>query len=456
MRSQLFLNFCLLLWLASSSNVSLAKPIVQGLADAAAQVLGENEVTRQQALRHLRDAGPEGLQALLETHASLLKQHLPVASLGRPVPMPAAATTPAAGSQKPVDPRTEAQWKLLQEALDAVGGQKDNVTAKLYWYTDLDQAQAAAHAAGKPILSLRLLGKLTDELSCANSRFFRTVLYPHAEINRELREKYILHWQTFRKVPIVTIDFGDGRKLVRTLTGNSIHYILDSQGRPIEAIPGLYGPPAFLREIQAGLKLHDKYSHAPVSQRETLLRDYHQEQARATLLAWNQDLATPANSQLNAVELEQKMTDDLWQTLATKHVADATLDPAGVAALQAKVPFDAKNAGRIAMSKTGVELPWLKMIRNLMGSMALDTIKNEYCLHLKMHEWFATGTVPTDLHPLNERVYAQLFLMPSSDPWLGLSTPDQFTGIFNGGRVEPASPDQSTASNQQAATVGSH
>ena len=47
-------------------------------------------------------------------------------------------------------------------------------TSQLYWYTDLEAAKAQAKRLGKPILSLRLLGKLTDEFSCANSRFFRT------------------------------------------------------------------------------------------------------------------------------------------------------------------------------------------------------------------------------------------------------------------------------------------
>jgi hypothetical protein len=54
-----------------------------------------------------------------------------------------------------------------------------------------------------------------------------------------------LRWQSVRPIPKVTIDYGDGRKLERTLTGNSIHYILDSSARPIDAIPGLYGPSAF-------------------------------------------------------------------------------------------------------------------------------------------------------------------------------------------------------------------
>jgi hypothetical protein len=48
----------------------------------------------------------------------------------------------------------------------------------------------------------------------------------------------------------VTIDFGDGRKLEQTLTGNSIHYVLDSDGRPIDAIPGLYSPQVFLENLK--------------------------------------------------------------------------------------------------------------------------------------------------------------------------------------------------------------
>lgn len=95
----------------------------------------------------------------------------------------------------------------------------------MYWYTDIEQAKAAARTSGKPILSLRLLGSLDQDLSCANSRFFRVALYPNVEISKLLQDPLILHWQSVRPVPKVTIDFGDGRKLERTITGNSIHYI---------------------------------------------------------------------------------------------------------------------------------------------------------------------------------------------------------------------------------------
>ncbi len=130
----------------------------------------------------------------------------------------------------PLTPSTPA-WERLSAALDAVSQQKNSYLAGMYWYTDMGEAKAAAKKFGKPILSLRLLGKLSDEFSCANSRFFRTILYSNFTISEKLRKDFVLHWKSVRPVPHVTIDFGDGRKLERTLTGNSIHYILDVEGR---------------------------------------------------------------------------------------------------------------------------------------------------------------------------------------------------------------------------------
>jgi hypothetical protein len=110
-----------------------------------------------------RQLGPRGLDAYLATHG----------------PAPAAA-------------------------LDAVCAQQDAHTSLLYWFTDLSGALAEAQRARKPVLSLRLLGRLDEELSCANSRFFRKLLYPDPRINQRLREDFVLHWQSVRPVPRVT------------------------------------------------------------------------------------------------------------------------------------------------------------------------------------------------------------------------------------------------------------
>src|SRR5882724_568447 len=125
--------------------------------------------------------------------------------------------------------------------LDRLCAQRDARHALLYWFTDLTLAKAEAARTGRPILSLHLLGRLDEELSCANSRFFRATLYPRPEIGRRLRERFVLHWHSVRPVPVVSVDFGSGRRLTRTVTGNSAHFVLDARGRPVDVLPGLYG-----------------------------------------------------------------------------------------------------------------------------------------------------------------------------------------------------------------------
>lgn len=68
------------------------------------------------------------------------------------------------------------------------------------------------------------------------------------------------------------------------------------------------------------------------------------------------------------------------------------------------------------------------------GLIALDTVKNEYRLHSQIHRWFLQGGDTRNVETLNERVYAELFQTPSSDPWLGLASADTYTALANGGR----------------------
>ncbi len=52
-------------------------------------------------------------------------------------------------------------------AIDQIGGQRNCAVSRLYWYTDLAVAKAVAERTGRPILSLRMLGKRTSRIcSC--------------------------------------------------------------------------------------------------------------------------------------------------------------------------------------------------------------------------------------------------------------------------------------------------
>jgi hypothetical protein len=252
--------------------------------------------------------------------------------------------------------------------LDAVCAQKDAHTALLYWFTDLDLAIAEAQRTQRPILSLRLLGRLDDELSCANSRFFRKSLYVDRAINRALRERFVLHWQSVRPVPKVTIDFGGGKTLVKTLTGNSTHLVLDMYGRPVDALPGLFSAEVFAQLL-----------------------------ARAHAMAMTERKHLPA---LHRRELERP-----------------------VVARRAPQPR-AFDASRLAMTKHVVEFP---VLRNVTMDVDADTLQNLE-LHAQVHQVFAAGMSWT-IEQLVDWMYRELFLMPPDDPALGLDVPDPFTTL---------------------------
>ena len=212
------------------------------VADWAEEAISPDQTVAQKAQDRLRRTGPQGLEALQQRFAEEISAHRNGAPSGE-------------------------RWKRIGAALDWVGAQYDNDASGLYWYTDFEEAKAAARASKRPILSLRLLGRLNEDLSCANSRFFRTTLYPNAEVNHILKDQFILHWESVRPAPRVTIAFGDRRTLERTITGNSIHYILDPDGRVLDALPGLYSAPVFANELRRAADIVKET-------RETRLHDY--------------------------------------------------------------------------------------------------------------------------------------------------------------------------------------
>ena len=395
-----------------------------GPVQLAKQAISADSAVRDAAVKELRAAGPAGLDALFAIDVRKL------------------------------DGAARAR---LHAAMDAVGAQRDCHASRLYWYTDLERAKGAAKAEGKPILSLRLLGKLTDEYSCANSRFFRAALYANAEISALLRDRFVLHWSSERPVPAVTIDFGDGRQIRTTLTGNSVHYVLDPEGRPIDALPGLYGPAAFRRELEQAADVAKEIAALGEGARVPRLISYHQEQRAATVAAWQQDLRrigvavpvaaeavtntsaeapsavtasrrafgksiveVPTLAQLFPTDpewLAENTSGEHWSKLAELHGNDARLDQSSRDLMRRQQPesFPATAS-------------------SFEAAMALDTVRNEYLLHRQIHEWFAQREV-SDLAALNSRVYAELFLTPASDPWLGLLPQATYTGLANNGVI---------------------
>src|SRR4030095_10323509 len=405
-------------------------------ASLAHKAISENPTEAAPAIAELRSLGPAGMDTLMTQYADEIESHV-------------ANPTVVAS----------AEWQRIATALDAVSQQKNSYLSGLYWYTDLNAARKAAAESGKPILSLRLLGKLTDELSCANSRFFRTVLYSNGAVSSLMREKFILHWQSVRPVPVITIDFGDGRKIERTITGNSIHYILDAAGQPIEAIPGLYGPQAFLRGLTEADTLFRSLAGKTETQRQLALINYYRDRINKISLDWLKDTTkiggklpagfvvetddngeavriaplavSKAMTELTVLramtagsEALGRITDEAaWRKIALWHAADSVLDDHSIVLIKNQY----QSLSEPEMSK---------LLQKFQELVALDTVRNEYLLRTKLYAWLTRDPARKDIAKFNEKVYAELFLTPQSDPWLGFLLPDTYTAIDNGGVVK--------------------
>ena len=367
------------------------------------------------AIASLRDLGPPGLDALVEH--------------GRPGP-------------------------ALRTAMDLVGAQRDNVCG-LYWFTDLDKARDAARAENKPIVSLRLLGRLDEDLSCANSRFIRTAIYANEQIATVLKDRFILHWQSVRPAPRITIDFGDGRRIERTITGNSLHYLLDIDGRPLEVLPGLCGPGPFLRWLEESYGLFARLQLTPrPQQRAWKLRSHHAIAFNRLVTSWQRDLAeigaadgaaplaevvvrptalaaapvavTKALVEMPMVAMMASLGDRLaartdqrlWPDLAELYRDGARLAPSSVAVMARKTTVTPA------------------MIDRFEQSLAEDAVRNEYVFHRRIHQWFAAGEVGS-LPELTARIYDELFLTPDEDPWLGLLPAGIYAALEKNGVTRP-------------------
>lgn len=430
----------LLLFLLVSAQTTYAD---SGSEELARDAVSENSAVSKPAIERLRSMGPAGLTALFQVHAKAIDEQ---------VANPLLEATP--------------EWQRLSAALDAVSQQKDSYLAGLYWHTDFEQAKAAAQRAGKPILSLRLLGKLSEEYSCANSRFFRTILYSNEEVSKTLRQNFILHWKSERPAPRVTIDFGDGRKLERTLTGNSIHYILAADGRPLDALPGLYGPRAFLRALELP---KEALKPAPASGELIFGAQSHPRlRLNAINVAWLADtekiggkapqgfvvrrntVGTPQALEVASLAMAKAITEvsilksmtagsealgamtdaAAWNKIAQLHLADSQLDARSIGLIRRQT-----HKALAGGSSHTADQAFKALIDKLQLNIALDTVRNEYLMHTKLYAWLLNDPNRADLEKLNRKVYAELFLTPASDPWLGLLAPDVYVALQNGGVI---------------------
>ena len=88
-------------------------------------------------------------------------------------------------------------------------------------------------------------------------------------------------WESVRPVPIVRIDFGDGKVLTRTLHGNILTSICTADGLLLDALPGIYTEEVYRDRLNQLRLLARKAAPLTGAKREAFVRGYHESAAEA-------------------------------------------------------------------------------------------------------------------------------------------------------------------------------
>ena len=109
-------------------------------------------------------------------------------------------------------------------------------------------------------------------------------MFSDKKVAQYINDNFEPTWQSVRAVPTIDIDFGEGKKLTRTLHGNIVTHVVNAQGQVLDSLPGIYDPATYLAQLDQ-FRLLPKYianqrakNH---TNRKLALRDYHNAQISA-------------------------------------------------------------------------------------------------------------------------------------------------------------------------------
>lgn len=237
------------------------------------------------------------------------------------------------------------------------------------------------------------------------------MLFSQPQVANLLNEGFECAWESVRDVPKITIDFGGGTVLQRTLVGNIATWFCFADGEAFGVLPGLVDASELLASASAALQAHGQTNagRGPDARRlarESLLRRV----AAASPTAPTRSVSTPAARQFS----------DLSKSL----VEDPLRRAAGMPPASAAVPD---------VSKRAVEQP-LRVAAGVPDAadvVAADTAFNRaerfLAAQLLLHE-----RAPVTPHELRDELFDRILHVPLLDPFLGLAP---MTAGGEGGRT---------------------
>jgi len=231
------------------------------------------------------------------------------------------------------------------------------------------------------------------------------VLFSNDTVAQYINENFEPAWESVRPVPQVTIDFGNGKVVHRTLHGNVATYVCAADGRVLDVLPGIYEPKTYLARLKELQNLHryvreDRFGRLGDAIIEHKFQSYHRTQAAALQdgdkRAWFVEVEGNPRAIVRIESRLELVMQPAQRIQARAAVARGTFES------DADVPkVDSPD-----------DLPQWQ-------ALARDTAINETLRRRQIHERLAeTGPVPPE--QIKKWLYREVLHADLDDPYLGL------------------------------------
>jgi hypothetical protein len=219
------------------------------------------------------------------------------------------------------------------------------------------------------------------------------VLFSHPRVADFVNANFEPVWESVRPVPVLRIDFGNGTIVTRTLRGNILTSVCNSDGKVLDALPGIYLEKTYLDRLDQ-LRLLATYVKSKPSDK------------------WGDTVLTYHRSQADALR-HQEVPDRL--------VEKRMPETGGEVRAESNVGIALEKAGPSTLIKENASKPTVSSPEDLgdWNLLAQDTFMNETMHRLQVHELlFDKGLVRPD--KVTKPIYKEVLHADLDDPYLGL------------------------------------
>ena len=230
------------------------------------------------------------------------------------------------------------------------------------------------------------------------------MLFSDKEIASLLDERFACSWESVHPVVRCEIDFGDGRKLSRTLNGNVATYLCTSEGEVFDIVPGVGTREAFLARLRLALRFHEELAALAPGTRRDSARRYHETMK-------DKEGSSPAEIARTAEAVRR--APDLSKRLVEQRIKDSMKGAAELLLARAELSKPSKLERREDVSKRVVERP-------VKDTLHEDTEFNHEERAPRLHALLARRAFETP-GELTKTVYRDVLEVDLDDPYLGLA-----------------------------------